>query len=212
MQQSLLQQLCGWKDAPLPRDVDAVPENLAGLVAKVVTGCAGLPLTLKVLGRYLQRKPNNIWLEALKSLTRAKDLTDSDDKVFRRLRISYDGLDWEEQQMFLDVACLLLGRSAATAKRIWAGSKWPSETGLAGLTGRSLVTVDKDGNLAMHDQLRDMGRAIEACGPAMQQDLPITERNRLWLSNEWHLKSLSKANGALPKMPPRKAACFPARA
>ncbi|KAK9804001.1 hypothetical protein WJX72_011654 [[Myrmecia] bisecta] len=206
MQQYLLQQLCGWMDAPLPRDVEEgksllqqrvggakvllvlddvaagsraleallvtntlaagscilitsrereqlqaagcelivdvgllkdeqarqlfclhafpdgpVPEGLAGLAEKVVTACAGLPLTLKVLGRYLQRKPNNIWLEALRSLTRAKDLPDSDEKVFRRLRISYDGLDWEEQQMFLDVACLLLGRSAAAAKSVWAG-------------------------------------------------------------------------------------------
>ncbi|KAK9811639.1 hypothetical protein WJX72_007467 [[Myrmecia] bisecta] len=176
-------------------------KDLPGLHDQVVKACGGLPLTLKVLGTYLKGKRSVIWGETLERLRHARDLPGADhEKVFLRLRISYDGLDWVEQQMFLDVACLLLGRSAAAAKRAWAGSKWPSEAGLDVLTGRSLVTVDEDGRLAMHDQLRDLGRAIEARGPGMQQDLPITERKRLWLSDDEQLKLIKKASGALPNL------------
>ncbi|KAK9811496.1 hypothetical protein WJX72_004818 [[Myrmecia] bisecta] len=200
MQQQMLQELCDWKDAPLPKSthdgMDLLRMRLGGRKA-----CACLPLTLKVLGSFLRGKSPAIWTETLASLRRAEDLpVDDNHKVFQRLQISYDGLNWQQQQMFLDVACLLLGRGADTAKRIWAGSGWSPDTGLYLLTSRSLLTVDEDGNLAMHDQLRDMGRAIEARGQDMQQDLPITDRKRLWLSNEGHIKLLTKAGGALPNL------------
>ncbi|KAK9811725.1 hypothetical protein WJX72_009051 [[Myrmecia] bisecta] len=175
--------------------------EMHGLRPTMVQACAGLPLTLKVLGGFLNGKSAAIWTETLHKLRQAKDLpVDDNNKVFQRLRISYDGLDWEEQQMFLDVACLLLGRSAATAKRIWAGSGWSPHSGLFLLTSRCLLTVDEDGNLAMHDQLRDMGRAIEARGPGMRQDLPITDRKRLWLSDKEQMRLLKKAGGALPNL------------
>ncbi|KAK9811525.1 hypothetical protein WJX72_005288 [[Myrmecia] bisecta] len=188
----------------------SVAPDLQELVPQVVDACGRLPLTLKVLGSYLKGTPSTVWPDTLRQLKTARDLPGSDDdKVFQRLRISYDGLGWQQQQMFLDVACLLLGRRAATAKRAWAGLDWPSEASLSLLLGRCLLTVDEDSNLAMHDQLRDMGRAIEERGPGMQQDLPVTDRKRLWLSDEEQINWSRKAGGVLPNLAGLHAtACF----
>ncbi|KAK9811557.1 hypothetical protein WJX72_005824 [[Myrmecia] bisecta] len=186
-----------------------VAPDLQKLVHQVVEACGCLPMTLKVLGCYVKGMTSTVWPETVKQLKAAQDLPGSDDdKVFRRLRISYDGLGWQQQQMFLDVACLLLGRSAAAAKRAWAGSSWPSEAGLSLLLTRCLLTMDECGNLAMHDQLRDMGRAIEACGPGMQQDLPLTDRKRLWLSNSEQMRLSRMAGGALPNLAGLHAAAY----
>ncbi|KAK9811781.1 hypothetical protein WJX72_009848 [[Myrmecia] bisecta] len=87
-----------------------------------------------------------------------------------------------------------------TAKRAWSGPGRYPELGLRTLISRCLVTVDEDGDLAMHDQLRDMGRVIEERGRDMQQDLPITDRKRLWMLNNEQMHVLRKAGGALPNL------------
>ncbi|KAK9803912.1 hypothetical protein WJX72_004316 [[Myrmecia] bisecta] len=113
---------------------------------------------------------------------RGSDLASLPDKLPAALQeldllsLSYDSLNPHEQDMFL-TACWLVGKSVAVVKRMWARSGLPAETGLAALERSSMVTVDKDGNLAMHDLLRDMGRAIVGCRPRM----PTTERKRMWL-------------------------------
>ncbi|KAK9811642.1 hypothetical protein WJX72_007554 [[Myrmecia] bisecta] len=47
-----------------------------------------------------------------------------------------------------------------------------------------------------------MGRAIEARGPGMQQDLPITGRQRVWLPDNKPLNfpKKRKAGSALPNL------------
>ncbi len=69
----------------------------------------------------LHGKPMGMWAEALVKLRHAGDLEAGGNGVFRQLKLSYDTLGFQEQQMFLDVACVLTGWEDEDARLIWAG-------------------------------------------------------------------------------------------
>ena len=138
---------------------------------KVIKACGGLPLSLEVLGSYLcgvQRL--RVWQQALRRLQRGQCLGGSwdNERIWRTLRISYDNLDEEEKNMFLDIACffcrdvLQQGMEEEKALKIWDCDDNNAHSALLNLMDRSLVRMDSDGMLTMHDHLRDMGRMI-AC-------------------------------------------------
>ncbi|KAL2630495.1 hypothetical protein R1flu_015181 [Riccia fluitans] len=85
------------------------PFDLQHSMEKVVKGCAGLPLTLEVTGKYLKGKRNvKLWDEIAEALENADNIRPVEEGVWAKLRLSYDSLRKEEKEMFLDVACLLL--------------------------------------------------------------------------------------------------------
>lgn len=60
---------------------------------------------------------------------------------------------------------------------------WTPRIYLDMLVDRCLVEIDEDGNLAMHDQLRDMGRKIERDTPRLKRlrfPLGAEEERRLY--------------------------------
>ena len=77
------------------------------------------------------------------------------------MRISYDSLDEDEKNIFLDIACFLIGENRDTPIRIWNGSGWGGRSGFQTLENRSLVEVGAGNVIHMHDHLRDLGR-VEA--------------------------------------------------
>jgi hypothetical protein len=68
--------------------------------------------------------------------------------------------------MFLDIACFFCkdvwpeGMSKDRALHVWTSNDRPPIQSFNMLIERSLVHVDKNGHIEMHDQLRDMGRMI----------------------------------------------------
>ena len=141
------------------------------LANKVIEACCGLPLSLEVLGSYLcgvQRV--RIWEQALQRLRKGQCVGGSwdNERIWTTLKISYDNLNDEEKSMFLDVACFFCrdvlkeGMREEKALSIWSGDDANTDLALLNLMDRSLVKIDSDGMLAMHDHLRDMGRMI-AC-------------------------------------------------
>lgn len=72
--------------------------------------------------RYFGHQPG-LWSEALVKLQKAERLALvlGQERLFSSLRISFDALEATEQEMFLDAACFLLSRRAATAKHMWSG-------------------------------------------------------------------------------------------
>ena len=74
---------------------------------------------LQVVGSRLKGKPTVIWEETLRKLQAAGTLDAGGNNLFEQLKVSYDGLDKEEQELFLDVACLFDGEKAAFAKQMW---------------------------------------------------------------------------------------------
>eukprot|EP00253_Pinus_taeda_P019593 PITA_19593 len=149
------------------------------VVEKFLNVCNGLPLSLKVLGALLHGKDDlKLWNAQLRKTS--KELPKG---IRSTLRISYDALDEEEQQMFLDIACFFIGVKRDTAIRVWDGSNWEGLLGLWKLENRCLVEVDGKKCLRMHDHLRDLGRDIA-------EDLEYPRR--LWHSTENFLENMSR--------------------
>lgn len=126
------------------------------LVDKFLKECHGLPLSLKVLGALLSGNyDRSFWEDQLDSLQQILPT-----EIERILKISYDALNKEEQQIFLDIACFFTGNNKNMALRIWNGSGWKGWLGFQNLQRRCLVEVDGEKNIRMHDHLREMGRKI----------------------------------------------------
>ena len=131
----------------------------AELLGAIAAICSNLPLTLSVAGAFMAMHPDTeIWKDMCYRLQKAQDLDGQNDSMFATLRISYDVLDPALQTMLMDVACVLLGQTAAIAVRAWGQG---GRLGLANLQMLSLVTLER-GILGMHDQMRDALRAL-AC-------------------------------------------------
>lgn len=66
--------------------------------------------------------------------------------------MSYDGLDKQQKNIFLDIACLFLGKDRNTAIRIWDGTGWEGELGFQNLENRCLLELDDKNQTGMHHQ------------------------------------------------------------
>ncbi|MED6225503.1 hypothetical protein PIB30_094375 [Stylosanthes scabra] len=157
------------------------PEPLEGfwdLSKEVVDYCSGLPLALKVLGSYLKDRPIAIWHSAIQKI---KSSSHSD--IIDVLKISYDGLDSMEKNIFLDIACFFKGYEKEEVIKILEGCGRNAEIGIDILTNRSLITLEVDeidlykrAYLGMHDLLEEMGKQI------VVQESPndASKHSRLW--------------------------------
>ncbi|XP_042514436.1 TMV resistance protein N-like [Macadamia integrifolia] len=134
---------------------DQPPEEYLELSKAMVKTTRGLPLALQVVGSSLFYMGKSTWQGALEKLQGVPN-----NEVMQRLRISYDGLEYEEKQIFLDTACFFIGMHKDVACYIWEGCNFYPKIGLDVLHLRSLITISEDGYLRMHDQLRDLGREI----------------------------------------------------
>ncbi|XP_057745644.1 disease resistance protein RUN1-like [Arachis stenosperma] len=129
-------------------------EDFVQLSKDVVAYCGGLPLALEVIGSFLIEKKAKEWQSAVEKLKR---IPNSD--VHKKLRISFDGLnDDAEREIFLDIAFFFIGMDRNDVIHVL--EEHDAEIGISVLVDRSLVTVDNNNKLGMHDLLRDMGREI----------------------------------------------------
>lgn len=140
------------------------------MVKKFSVACQGLPLSLTVLGEHLRGIEDLIYWTA--ELDKISKILPED--VQNKLRISYDGLDIQKKQIFLDIACFFIGEDRETAIRVWDGSDWGGYQGIWILQTRCLVEVDGKNRIRMHDHLRDLGRDIA------KNETP----HRLWRPND----------------------------
>ncbi|XP_043697410.1 disease resistance protein L6-like [Telopea speciosissima] len=134
---------------------DQPPGDYLDLSEAMVKTTGGFPLALEVIGSSLYLKEKRVWEGMLKKLQKV-----SNNDVMERLKISYEALKDEEQQMFLDTACFFIGMDKDIVCHIWDGCGFFSQVGLHALCVRSLVTISEEGELDMHDLLRDLGRNI----------------------------------------------------
>lgn len=141
------------------------PDGVKQYVDQVVQKCAGLPLTLEVLGKYIylgRTDDEETWEHTLKGLAEVENLT-GDEKLWAQLKLSYDSLDHEEKEMFLDVACFFVESqyNLREAKYAWDILYDDSEEHWQKLVDLALVYgVEDHRSLKMHQQLRDLGRKI----------------------------------------------------
>ena len=149
------------------------------MVGKASEACGGVPLVLKVCGALLKGEDYvEIWEEVMRKLKHGSMMDDK--KIFECLRISFDALEREYQEMFLDIACALLGESKDKAIGAWKSHGWCGGLGVRSLVEKALITINERGLFCMHDHLRDMGRRIVREERAFQG-------TRLWMPEAYEL-------------------------
>ena len=154
------------------------PKAYDDLARKAARACSGLPLALAVMGTHLwDQQDMKAWKHALAMLQTATPFgggrLDDDKLLWGTLKLSFDTLNARERQMFLDIACFMLGRVAFNSSPIWGDM---ADSTLTHLRQRSLVGLDEDGHLSIHDQLRDLGRAI-----VVEESINPSMRSRVWM-------------------------------
>ncbi|KAK3430998.1 hypothetical protein EUGRSUZ_E02228 [Eucalyptus grandis] len=146
------------------------------LVSKFLNYVKGLPLAIEVLGSFLRGRREHEWESTLKKLSRVPN-----SKINDVLKISYDGLEINEKEIFLDIACFFKGRNSKYVKKFLDSCDLAAAIGLEVLIERSLIKKERPLTknvyiIEMHDLIQSMGMEIvnQEC-----QDNP-RGRSRLW--------------------------------
>ncbi|KAK3430837.1 hypothetical protein EUGRSUZ_E02293 [Eucalyptus grandis] len=144
------------------------------LVDGVLNYTKGLPLALEVLGSFLVGRGEHGWKSALKKLSRIPDKSIND-----VLKISYDGLEENEKEIFLHIACFFKGCDSEYIKKVLDSCNFEIAIGLEILTERSLISIEHE-HIQMHDLIQLMGTDIvnQEC-----RDDP-GRRSKLWLYDD----------------------------
>ncbi|TYJ12177.1 hypothetical protein E1A91_A11G331600v1 [Gossypium mustelinum] len=153
-------------------------DDFVELSIHVVNYAGGLPLALEVLGSFLCGRDAAQWRSTIERLKR-----DSNKEILDKLRISFDGLEEREKNIFLDIACFFNGEKKDFVIKVLYDCDFFPDIGIDVLIKKSLVKVDKHNkDLKMHDLLQEMGRTIvkEKC-----VDEP-GKRCRLWEEKDVH--------------------------
>ncbi|KAK4596304.1 hypothetical protein RGQ29_014367 [Quercus rubra] len=108
----------------------------------------GLPLALKIIGSDLYPRDDiRFWRSALDKYKRILN-----PNILEVLKISYDGLDRTQQDIFLVIASFLKGLRKDVVEHILESCySYGSYCDIEILKDKSLIFVDKDGKLLMHD-------------------------------------------------------------
>ncbi|KAG4161375.1 hypothetical protein ERO13_D01G051060v2 [Gossypium hirsutum] len=146
------------------------------LSKRVVEYANGLPLALEVFGSFLSGRSDEAqWRSATERLKK-----ESNKEILDRLQISFDGLEQSEKDIFIDIACFFKGEDKDMVAKILDGCGFFADIGIDVLIKKSLIIIDEDNKLSMHDLLQEMGKKI------VYQESPNEpgERSRLWEEND----------------------------
>ena len=134
---------------------DSCPKHYDILSKSVVSIAVGLPLALEIIGSFLFGKGKVVWEDTLMKL---KEIPN--DNIQKKLRISYEALDDDQQQIFLDIAFFFIGVDKRLPFYMWDDCKFYLRNAVDVLCLRSLVKIGDDNILRMHDQLKDISQQI----------------------------------------------------
>ncbi|XP_056167817.1 disease resistance protein RUN1-like isoform X2 [Syzygium oleosum] len=149
---------------------DAPPLKYDRITREIVKITGGLPLALVVIGSSLDCESEEVWEDVL-----AKTNKMLHEEVQDVLKVSYDMLEYEQKEIFLDIACHMADEQRSDAIFMWRSCEFFPIEAITVLVNLSLIKIMND-RIWMHDQLRDLGRelvrkeSIEHPG----------ERSRIW--------------------------------
>ncbi|KAG2668005.1 hypothetical protein I3760_15G140300, partial [Carya illinoinensis] len=152
------------------------PDDAFADVIKLALNCAkGLPLALQVIGSNLYGEDIHFWKSKLEKYKKIPE-----ENIHKKLKISYDGLDYHTKKIFLDIACFFKGDDREYVTKILDGCGFFADAGIKKLNDKCLITIDKYDLLGMHDLLEDMGKEI------VRQESPEEpgKRSRLWFHDD----------------------------
>ncbi|XP_052191346.1 disease resistance protein RPV1-like isoform X5 [Diospyros lotus] len=145
-------------------------QDFEELTESFVCYAGGVPIALQVLGSFLFRRSIIEWRSAVDKL---RQWPNADIQAV--LKLSYDGLDHEEREIFLDIACFYKRLSKDYVIEILHACGFHAHIGISVLEGKALVTI-RDNMIDMHDLVQEMGRHI------VYEESPKESggRSRLW--------------------------------
>ena len=149
-------------------------EGYMQLSQKVVKYASGLPLALVTLGSFLVGRKLEVWQSAFDSLKNIEG------DIHKILKISYDGLEEMWKKIFLDIACFFRWRTTDEIIEILENCGLNARIGISVLVEKSLLTMDIDKLLTMHDLLQEMGKKI-VC---QESGGNLGKQSRLWLNED----------------------------
>ncbi|KAI9095409.1 hypothetical protein K1719_026443 [Acacia pycnantha] len=130
---------------------DEPNEDYLELSNTMVKFAAGLPLALKVFGSFLCGRSKSEWEDALRKVP--------PNGILEILKVSFDGLEYNQKTIFLDLACFFNGWQKKIVMQVLESSGLYPEIGVKVLIEKALVTENK-GCLRVHDMLQEMGKEI----------------------------------------------------
>ncbi|XP_039162855.1 TMV resistance protein N-like [Eucalyptus grandis] len=166
---------------------DSPPNHRVSLSKKIVNTLGRLPLSLEITGSSLRGKDEELWIDTLKKLQKAppKD-------VQKILMITYEKLEDEEKEVFLDIACFFVNEGITCPSYMWDDCEYHPHIAIDVLLRMSLIKIkedklwmhervqDHDKTFWMHDQVRDLGREIVR----RENFTNPYERSRVWNNDE----------------------------
>jgi hypothetical protein len=153
---------------------DRPDPNFLELAKDAIRYAGGLPLALTVLGSTLKGRDILYWKSKLDEYKRIPN-----ENIQGKLKISYDGLEKNAKNIFLDIACFFEGYDVGYVAKILDSCGFYSNSSITELKEKCLIT-ESHGTLEMHDLLQEMGREI------VRQESPKEPgmRSRLWFHED----------------------------
>ncbi|KAL6315739.1 hypothetical protein AAG906_006601 [Vitis piasezkii] len=150
---------------------ELLENDLQELSREIIFYARGLPLALRVLGSLLFGMSKEEWRDYLVKLKSTPNI-----EIQEVLRLSYDKLDDEEKNIFLDIACFFKREDKDHVVEILKGCGFSAKCGIKTLINKSLITINFANKLEMHDLIQEMGKDI------VRQECPKEpgRRSRLW--------------------------------
>ncbi|RHN65891.1 putative TIR domain, winged helix-turn-helix DNA-binding domain-containing protein [Medicago truncatula] len=145
------------------------------IAKRLVSYCHGLPLALEVIGSHLFGKSLGVWKS---SLVKYKRVLRKD--IHEILKVSYDDLEEDEKGIFLDIACFFNSYEISYVKELLYLHGFQAEDGIQVLIDKSLMKIDINGCVRMHDLIQGMGREIVRRESTSEPG----RRSRLWFSDD----------------------------
>jgi hypothetical protein len=136
----------------------------------------GLPLALTILGSTLKGRDVLYWKSKLDEY---KIIPHND--IQKKLKISFNGLDENAKNIFLDIACFFKGEDIEYVTKMIVSTRGShSYSGIEELKYKCLVNESRHNSLEMHDLLQEMGKEI------VRQESPEEpgKRSRLWFHED----------------------------
>ena len=128
------------------------------------------------MGSHLHGEKELVWRDVLKRLE-----TIPSQETLEVLEISYNNLEDDHKEMFLDVACFLKGFPEDDAIRALDSCGFHATYGLRILEQKSLITFSNDGRLGMHDRIEELGKSIVRRSHPHEPN----KHSRLWIEKEF---------------------------
>ena len=171
-----------------------IPKEYKELTLEALKYASGLPLAIKVLGSFLHGRDVCEWRSAL---TRIKENPSKD--IMDVLRISFDGLENLEKELFLEIACFLpINHSywESQMENLLEYRQFHPDISIKVLIDKSLISCE-DEKIEMHDLLKELGKNIVREKAPKE---PI-KWSRLWSYKDFQkVMKINKVNKIFRKM------------